>query len=546
MTAPVSTPVAPAQSTAAAIGLRGRRQRRADAALGAATDEPIAGDGEVRPRLPMWATVAVLAHVGVYVVFVASWAVIGSAAVRGHIDGAAVGRWAALLAALVPLRWLATTGAGYVAVELGRRLKQRLLGGVLHLEQDTVRHAGVGSFLGTTLEAEAVETLALSGGHLAVLGLVECVAAGVAITAGLRPGRLLGLLAGTVAVVAVLAVIETRRRRTWSTRRLAMTHELVERMVGHRTRLAQEGAALFDTARDEAAVADYERVSRRLDGVAAFAVAVVPRAWVAVAAAALLLPTPSQAAPERLAASIGGVLLVSHALRKLTLGASQLAAARVAWDHIAILVRRPRQRPVPVPIVGDGATDAVVEATDVRFAHAGRPAPVLAGAALRLGRDDRVLLEGPSGGGKSTLAAVLTGLRMPDEGVVRRGGLVVGVPQFHDDHLFSAPLAFNLLCGRRWPPHPDDLAEADAVCRELRLGDVLDRMPGGLQQPVGETGWQLSHGERSRVFLARALLQRPDAVVLDETFASLDPDSFAAAFACVRRRAPTVMVIAHV
>ena len=537
---------ASALSTAVALGLWGRRQRRADAALAAATDEPMSGGGEVRPRLALWATVAVVAHVGVYVVFVASWAVIGAAALRSDVDGAVVARWAALVAALVPLRWLATAGAGYVAVDLGRRLKQRLLGGVLHLEQDAVRHAGVGSFLGTTLEAEAVETLALSGGHLAVLGAVECVAAGVALAAGLRPGRVLGLLAATVVVVAVLAVVEARRRRAWSTRRLTMTHELVERMVGHRTRLAQEGAGLFDTARDEAVVADYERVSRRLDGVAALAVAVVPRAWVAAAATALLLPSPSQAAPARLAASIGGVLLASHALRKLTLGASQLAAARVAWEHIAGLVGAARRRPAPPPPTAASATDAVVEATDVRFAHAGRPAPVLASATLRLARGDRVLLEGPSGGGKSTLAAVLTGLRTPDDGIVRRGGVVVGVPQFHDDHLFSAPLAFNLLCGRRWPPHPEDLAEADAVCRELGLGDVLDRMPGGLQQPVGETGWQLSHGERSRVFLARALLQRPDAVVLDETFASLDPDSFGAALACVRRRSPTVMVIAHV
>lgn len=545
----MTTPV----TAAGALGLRGRRGRRADAALAAATDAAVSGQGEVRPRLVLWSVVAVVAHVAVYVVFVASWAVIGAAAVGGDVDGGDVARWAALVAALVPLRWLATTGAGYVAVDVGRRLKQRLLDGVLGLEPDAVRHAGVGSFLGTTLEAEAVETLALSGGHLAVLGVVECLAASVAVAAGARPGPVLALLVLTIAVVAALAALEVVRRRAWSRRRLAMTHDLVERMVGHRTRLAQEGETLFDATGDEQAVADYERVSRRMDEVAAVALAVVPRAWVAVAAVALLVPTPSDAAPARLAASVGGVLLASHALRKLTLGASQLAAARVAWEQIAGLVR---SRPRPGASVGggdrnggghaDGAVDAVVEALDVRFAYPGRALPVLAGASVRLAHGDRVLLEGPSGGGKSTLAAMLTGLRVPDGGVVRRGGVVVGVPQFHEDHLFAAPLAFNLLCGRRWPPGPEDLAEADAVCRELGLGEVLDRMPGGLQQPVGETGWQLSHGERSRVFLARALLQRPDAVVLDETFASLDPDSFAGALACLRRRAPTVLVIAHV
>ena len=48
-------------------------------------------------------------------------------------------------------------------------------------------------------------------------------------------------------------------------------------------------------------------------------------------------------------------------------------------------------------------------------------------------------------------------------------------------------------------------------------------MPAGLFQPVGETGWQLSHGERSRIYMARALLQGADLVVLDESFAELDP-----------------------
>ena len=65
----------------------------------------------------------------------------------------------------------------------------------------------------------------------------------------------------------------------------------------------------------------------------------------------------------------------------------------------------------------------------------------------------------------------------------------------------------------------------ETVCPRLGLGDLIERMPAGLFQVVGETGWQLSHGERSRVYMARALLQGADLVVLDESFAELDPDS---------------------
>ena len=70
-------------------------------------------------------------------------------------------------------------------------------------------------------------------------------------------------------------------------------------------------------------------------------------------------------------------------------------------------------------------------------------------------------------------------------------------------------------------------------------------MPAGFQQMVGESGWQLSHGERSRLYIARALLQRADLIILDESFAALDPENLQRALQCVLRRAPTVLVIAH-
>ncbi|HZN95644.1 MAG TPA: ATP-binding cassette domain-containing protein, partial [Myxococcales bacterium] len=77
------------------------------------------------------------------------------------------------------------------------------------------------------------------------------------------------------------------------------------------------------------------------------------------------------------------------------------------------------------------------------------------------------------------------------------------------------------------------------------LGPLLDRMPAGLLQTVGDSGWQLSHGERSRLYLARALAQEADVVILDETFAALDPETLERAMECALRRAKTLVVIAH-
>jgi len=67
----------------------------------------------------------------------------------------------------------------------------------------------------------------------------------------------------------------------------------------------------------------------------------------------------------------------------------------------------------------------------------------------------------------------------------------------------------------------------------------------GMMQLVGETGWQLSHGERSRIFPARALLQISQRTIMDESFAAPDPDTLAQCLNCAFERAQTLLVFAH-
>src|SRR5947207_10486229 len=140
-----------------------------------------------------------------------------------------------------------------------------------------------------------------------------------------------------------------------------------------------------------------------------------------------------------------------------------------------------------------GDTDHEVLDLTVRFRDRGEP--VLRGCNLSIRRGDWVLLEGASGNGKSTLASLLTGLRAPESGLLLAGGLdyrtmgesrwrrrVAYAPQSHENYIFCGSMAFNLLMGRAWPPLPEDIAEAKAMCHDLGLGDLLDRMPAGLDQ----------------------------------------------------------------
>ena len=186
------------------------------------------------------------------------------------------------------------------------------------------------------------------------------------------------------------------------------------------------------------------------------------------------------------------------------------------------------------------------------------PIKAIRGVSLQVGARDRVLLQGPSGGGKSTLGTLLSACRTPESGLLLLGGLdpatlghaewrrrVVFVPQFHENHVLMGSFAFNALMGRGWPPTGQDLRDAERVCRGLGLGPVLDRMPGGIFQVVGETGWQLSHGERSRLFVARAVLQRPDVLILDESFAALDPETLRSTLEYLFESDAALVAIAH-
>ena len=199
-----------------------------------------------------------------------------------------------------------------------------------------------------------------------------------------------------------------------------------------------------------------------------------------------------------------------------------------------------------------------LQARNVCFTHQGRVEPVLKGCSLEVERGDHMLLEGGSGSGKSTFASLLAGFRRPSAGLILAGGLdrqtlgeanwrrrIATAPQYHENHILSAPLGFNLLMARSYPHSARDMKEARDICDELGLGPLLARMPGGLDQMVGETGWQLSQGERSRVFLARALLQNADFVLLDESLAALDPENLRQCLDCVIRQAKTLLVIAH-
>jgi ATP-binding cassette subfamily C protein len=206
----------------------------------------------------------------------------------------------------------------------------------------------------------------------------------------------------------------------------------------------------------------------------------------------------------------------------------------------------------------DEPPSAAVELRGVRFGYGGRAEPVLRGLDLSVPAGGHLAVVGPSGIGKSTLAALISGLRRPDAGVVRPAGGRALIPQ--EAYVFSGSLRENLVYLRPDPdpdPDPADAAAADtaAAVELFGLGPVAARL-GGLDAPFDPAGARLSLGERQSIALARVWLTPPPLfplTVLDEATSGLDPAAEARAERAFAQRAKTaapeppaaLIVIAH-
>ena len=185
---------------------------------------------------------------------------------------------------------------------------------------------------------------------------------------------------------------------------------------------------------------------------------------------------------------------------------------------------RPAANPLPMP---DGPGELRLEA--LSFAHEGRQGAVLDNVQVCVPGGLKVAISGASGVGKSTLIDLLqrfydpdagrilldgTDLRELDLAALRRRIAVVS----QDIVLFRGTLAQNLAYG---VPEASR-AELERVVRLARLDSLVDSLPLGLDGLLGERGQQLSGGQKQRIAIARAVLQAPAILVLDEATSAVD------------------------
>lgn len=270
------------------------------------------------------------------------------------------------------------------------------------------------------------------------------------------------------------------------------------------------------------------------------------------------------------AALVGFILYVFYLVgpvQDLVQGFSTLNQSLGALDRIAEVDELSLEQDVhdaistsmPLGAMGTEATKplhagaAGVEFRGVTYRYPGSSTPAVDGVTLNCEPGRVTALVGPSGSGKSTLLSLLMRFRDPDTGTIlvdkipttaiSRPELRRAVAYVDQESLASHGTVRDNL---RIPPGTDD-TEVLALIRDLGLGTLESRRENLLDEEIGMRGLALSGGERQRFALARALLQRPRLLILDEATSQLDGVNERAFQDVVNRAAQetTVLVVAH-
>ena len=197
--------------------------------------------------------------------------------------------------------------------------------------------------------------------------------------------------------------------------------------------------------------------------------------------------------------------------------------------------------------------DGSIELNDVHFSYDDKK-EVIRGVSMNIGAGQTVALVGPSGGGKSTLASLVTRFFDVNSGSIKIGGADVREIEkkeladtvsfvFQNSRLIKASILENVKLGR---PNATD-EEAVAALHAAQCDDIIEKMPQGVNTVIGTKGVYLSGGEQQRIAIARAVLKNSPIIILDEATAFADPDNevkVQKAFSSLAKN-KTVVMIAH-
>ena len=250
---------------------------------------------------------------------------------------------------------------------------------------------------------------------------------------------------------------------------------------------------------------------------------------------------------------ITAMLMLISPIKKLTSVNSILQRGLSACESVFALLDSPSED-------DSGQVDLVnvkgnIDFDHVSFTYPGADRTALENLNLSIGAGQTVALVGASGGGKTTISALIPRFYRVSAGHIRIDGFDINdltlsslrhnialVSQ--DIVLFNSTIEANIAFGSRDTCSREDVIRA---ARAANAWDFIEQLPEGLDTPIGENGAKLSGGQRQRIAIARALLKNAPILILDEATSALDTESerqVQAALATLMKNR-TTLVIAH-
>ncbi len=457
--------------------------------------------------------------------------------------------------ALRTLRAYIVDSAGKrIDVQLSARIMERVLG----LRMDA-RPASVGSFAANLRAFEGVRDFIASATVTTLIDL-PFVLLFLLVMVWISPWLLLPPLVGMIIVLFFTLVAQDKMHELTETTYRASAQRnatLVESLVGLET-LKTLGAESLIQRQWERATLFIAQIGGRLKLLSASTVNFAQLMQQLVNIAVIIVGVYELSEGNM---SMGGIIAASMLSGRAMAPLGQVAGlmmqyqnARTSLASVDTHMKLPVERPEGASFVHRPTFSGDIEFKDVSFSYPGRDQAVLRKVSFRLKAGEKVGIIGRIGSGKTTIEKLVLGLYQPTEGAVLIDGIdsrqidpaelrrAIGfVPQ--DVTLFYGTLKQNIAMGA---PFADDSAILAAA--ELSgVREFADTHPQGFEMPIGERGESLSGGQRQAVAIARAMLNDPPMLLLDEPSSSMDHQSEEGFKQRLRRFAvgKTIILVTH-
>ncbi len=260
--------------------------------------------------------------------------------------------------------------------------------------------------------------------------------------------------------------------------------------------------------------------------------------------------------------SLGGLLAVQYLVGQVAAPLSQLVGlvqsvqgAKLSLERMSEVFDAVQESTITPHQSPHLHEDKDLGVEGVVFGYQGSDGPqVLRGVNLTVANGKVTAIVGTSGSGKTTLLKLLLKFYDPVQGLIRLGekdlrsiahanwrrrcGAVM-----QDGYLFSDSIARNIALGT----DEIDIGRVEVVARQACISDIVEALPLAYDTKIGPNGTGLSHGQRQRILIARALYHDPEFLFLDEATSSLDAETERQIVGNLDEvfRSRTVLVIAH-